>query len=210
MAHSKISICNLALAALGADPIRAFDENNKRARMCDVFYDMSRDLLLAKFDWPFARVYASLNQVDTTSMTVPDNQYVWQLPVDCMTPRTIQQLGSKDRWRVMGDKIYCDLSDEVYLYYTKKITNPSLFTDTYVALLTLRLAVSMGPAITSDKKLVELLQTQYSIAQAESWESDANIGNDYRAYDEDPENDTFVSADGYVNPDPNAGRTWPS
>ena len=53
---SKIGICNLALAHLGADSIRSFEETNKRARMADVFFDQVRDYLLSKFDWPFFRM----------------------------------------------------------------------------------------------------------------------------------------------------------
>ena len=200
MAHSKIQICNIALASLGAGPIRAFDEDNKRARMCDVFFDICRDLLLSKFDWPFARKYVQLQQVDAGALLleVPDSEYVYQLPADCRTPRDLQKRGNDVPWRVMGDKVYCMLEEDVYLFYTSQETNFALFTDTFANLLAMLMAVRMGPALTQDKDLVKSLTAQYGLAQAEAWESDANIGDNYREYDEDPNNDTFVNPDGAV------------
>ena len=41
---------------------------------------------------------------------------------------------------------------------------------------------------------------QFNIEQANAWESDANIGEDYREPDELPENDTFVNVDGFYDP----------
>lgn len=207
MSHSKVSICNIALAALGAASIRDFDESNKRARMCDVFYDFARGLILSKFDWPFARAYAELQQVDMTDEDEPDNTYTYQLPVDCKTPRTIKQLGSKDQWRVVGNTLQCALDDDLFLYYTRNVTDPALFSDTFVDLLYMKLAVQMGPSLTSDKKVIQLLSETYRLTQQESWESDANQGNDYRSYDENPDNDTFVNPDGVEYNGPNIWRT---
>ena len=64
MIYSKIGICNLALAAIGEDSIRDFADGNKRARMCDVFYETTRDYLLGQFDWAFARRQQALQQLN--------------------------------------------------------------------------------------------------------------------------------------------------
>jgi len=164
--------------------------------MCDVFFDTCRDLLLSKFDWPFARRYKKLQLLDATNMVVPEGEYVYQLPEDCRTPWVIQKRGNDTPWCVMGSQLYCKLGNDVYLYYTAQETNPSVFTDTFVNLLSLLLAVKMGPALTQDKDLIKLITGQYGMAQAESWESDANVGDSYREHDEDPNNDTFVNPPG--------------
>lgn len=197
MSNSKISICNLALAALGEDAIRSFDEANKRARMCSVFYDQARDYLLSKFDWPFARMLASLQPVVLDEDEVPDGEYAYQLPADCLTPRDLYPKGSRGYWRIAGNALFCSLTedDDVRLYYTKRVTDTILFSDTFVALLYLLIAVRISPAITQDKGVTRAMKEQYEIEVREAWESDANIGNDYRSYDEDPENDTFVNPD---------------
>lgn len=198
---SKIEICNVALAMLGADSIRSFDENNKRARMADVFFDFTRDYLLSKFDWPFARKFAKLQPLSTDEMTVPEGKQPYQLPNDCHTPRDIHPPGSKDPWSVMGKVLYCNtLSGEgdVFLYYTAASLEVSQYPHTFNNLLALGIAVKMCAAITQDKALQSALTDQFGVEQVNAWESEANVGEDYRMHDEDPNNDSFVYPDGVV------------
>ena len=201
MAVSKIEICNVALAALGADAIRSFDEKNKRARMADVFFDFTRDHLLAKFDWSFARKYAKIQPL--SGVTTPEGLYAYQIPNDCHTPRDIAPRGSKTRWMVMGNVLYCetdpDSGMDVMLYYTYRVIDTSKFPSVFNDLLALGLAVKMGPAITQDKALVGVLTDQFRLEQQNAWEFSANIGNDYREFDEDPNNDSFVYPDAVTN-----------
>ena len=168
MAISKIQICNLTLASLGEDSIRSFDENNKRARLCDVFYDITRDFLLSKFDWPFARTFRNLNEV-LVEFDVPDGVSVYQLPTDCETPRDIHPIGSRRHWYVQGNKLYVKTSDGtgVGLYYTRKETNQALFTATFSNLLAVGLSVRLCAPITQDKKLARDLLQQYNMMQAD-------------------------------------------
>jgi len=192
MAISKIQICNLALASLGEDSIRSFDENNKRARLCDIFYNITRDYLLSKFDWPFARTFTYLNEV-IVEHDVPEGMRVFQLPNDCENPRDISPLGSRQKWYIQADKLYTNI-EKVGLYYTKKEVNQALFSSTFSNLLALGISVRICPPITQDKQLAKDLHTQYNILQAETWESDANIGNNWEP-DDDHNNDTFVYPD---------------
>jgi len=199
MATSKVDICNVSLAMLGADSIRTLTENNKRARMASAFFDFTRDYILAKVDWSFARKYVQLQPLDQDDYTVPDNLYVYSLPSDCHVVRDMHPPGSKDKWHVMGRLFYCesDTGTDVYIYYTAKITDITIYSSAFNNLLALGLAVKMGPALTQDKQLVGTLQEQFMVEQVNAWETDANIGNQYRAFDEDPNNDTFVYPDGY-------------
>jgi len=203
MAVSKIEICNVALATLGADAIRSFSEKNKRARMADVFFDFTRDYLLAKFDWSFARKYVKLQPL--SGVTSPEGLYAYQLPNDCHTARDIAPRGSKTKWIVMGNSLFCEIDStsgvDVMLYYTYKIVDTSRFPSIFNDLLALGLAVKMGPAITQDKSLIAVLVEQFKIEQQNAWESSANVGNDYREFDEDPNNDSFVYPDGWIDPD---------
>jgi len=199
MPYSKIHICNIALALCGTDSIRSFDENNKKSRLSDIFFDSSRDYLLTKFDWPFARSLAKLNQLDISSETLPEGFAAYQIPSDCRNPRDIWPPGSKTSWEVYGDRIHTPEQDEVFLIYTSQRTDPTYFSDTFVGLLALHLAVRICPGVTQDKKLTKELYSQFVQEQRDAWESDANVGNDYRAHDEDPNNDTFVNPDNAVS-----------
>ena len=185
----------MALAMLGADSIRNFNEPNKRARMCDVFFEITKNYLLT-FDWPFARKYVELQEVDTTSMTVPENMYVFKLPNDCKQPRDVAPRGTNDKWEVKGNHVYTTLSTGVYLHYTAKADDASKYTDSFANLLAMGLAVRLAPSITQDKELTRALKEDYRIAQLEAWETEANVGNYYREPDEDPNNDSFVNPDG--------------
>lgn len=208
MSVSKIGICNIALAMLGAESIRSFDENNKRARMSDVFFDSTRDYLLTKFDWPFARKLAELQPLDADTMgvTVPLGYYLYQLPYDCKTPRDVLPSGSRNEWSIMSNMLYCRRPPEeldecpLILKYTRVVSDTTVYSDTFVNLLALGIAVKMSPAITQDKPLTAALMDQFNVEQLNAWESDANIGSEYRMADETPENDTFVNVDGWYDP----------
>ena len=118
MPSSKIHICNIALASLGAQSIRSFDEDNKAARMCDTFFDSTRDYLLSKFDWPFARAMAKLQAIDTSAETLPPGYTAYGLPNDCRTPRDILPPGSRQSWELIGDRIYTEVAGDIFLQYT--------------------------------------------------------------------------------------------
>lgn len=194
MAYSKVNISNMSLALVGAAPIRDFTENNKRARMCDVLFEPTANLLLNKFDWPFARKFAELNQLDMSAEDIPYGSYGYQVPNDCRVPRDIYPPGSRDYWEVLGEVIFCEQT-VVGLYYTAQVDSPAKYSDTFADLLSLALAVKICPAITQDKKLTAELKEQYRVTVVDAWETDANIGNSYREYNEDPLNDTFVNPD---------------
>lgn len=198
MAGSEVDICNQALALLGADEIRSFEESNKRSRMCKKFYDFNRDYLLSRFDWPFARDFETLQELDVSTEDVPEGEKAFQLPSDCRTPRDVHPPGSSTVWRIVGDRLFTTLSS-VGLYYTKQETNFAVFSDTFASVLALKIAVSMCGSLTQDKELAKTLYGQYLQELREAQESDANIGNDYRTYDENPENDSFVTGEAIGN-----------
>jgi hypothetical protein len=60
----------------------------------------------------------------------------------------------------------------------------------------LGIAVRLSPSVTQDKKLTAELREQFAFEQLNAWESEANIGNSYRAHDETPANDPFVNPEG--------------
>lgn len=195
MARSKIEICNIALGLLGASAIRDFNEDNKRARMCELFFDFTRDELLAKFDWTFARKVAKLRNV-IAKMPVPTGWQVCQLPADCLVPRNIEPPGTQYKWDIFGDTIVTDKVGTVYLRYTAVEINVLLYSATFCNMLATGVALKLCMPIAQDKKLFEHLTGIYMRMEAELFESDANIGTNYREYDNDPNNDTFVTSGG--------------
>jgi hypothetical protein len=78
------------------------------------------------------------------------------------------------------------------------VVDTSKYSSTFVDLLALALAVKICMPISQDKNLAGVLDQRYMQEQRDVWESDANIGNEYKKYDDKADNDTFVNPDGYV------------
>ncbi len=197
MVTSKISICNLALAALGEDSIRDFDEGNKRARMCDVFYEATRDYLLSAFNWPFARKQLQLNMLAEHEGYLPEGSFAYALPEDCHHPIDLLPEGSMQEWEVRGEELICQYGQDklIVLLYTKKILDPTKFSSPFTNLLSTALAVRLAMPITHDKELTKTILQQFEAEKREAWATDANIGNTHLHSDDDANKDSFVDAD---------------
>lgn len=208
MIYSKVGICNLALAAIGEDSIRDFDDGNKRARMCDVFYETTRDYLLSQFDWAFARKQVELQQLAESPDYMPESKYAYGVPSDCHNPLDLYPQGGLQVWEIRGQTLYCpyDSADDVtvVLIYTKKEIDPTKFTAQFVNLLSLALATRICAPLTQDSQLSELILKMYETEKREVWSNDASIGNKYLNNNEDPNLDSFVDADFA----PNSGITY--
>ena len=200
MITSKIGICNQALAAIGEDSIRDFDDGNKRARMCDVFYEVVRDYLLGQFDWPFARRQTELQKLAAPQDWVPEGTYAYGIPADCHHPLDLWPEGSMQNFEVRGEELYCEIDSAssevpVVLIYTRYEENPTKFSSQFSNLLSLALAVRVCLPLTEDKEMAKTLFGQYKDTAREAWGTDANIGNKHLHNDENPEFDPFVDPD---------------
>lgn len=210
MAHSEVSICNLALSILGADGIRSFEENNKRARLSKNSYDAARDFLLAKYDWSFSRNLLELQQVaeddPNVEVGIPDGYYLYKLPSDTIVPRDIWPRDSKLKWEVYGKYIMTTV-DPVYLYYSRLVTDVGEFNQPFIEAVSYMIAARMAHPITQDVKLGREYKAEARQAIIESIALDANIGSEYRRLDENPDFDSFVNP-GFGD-DIRRGDSWP-
>jgi len=200
MRKSKVDICNIALAYLGVEAIRSFEENNVRSRLCDVSFDVAKDYLLSTFDWPFARKYITLAQIDPDDVSVPEGDYAYSLPNDCITPMMVGEETENTKWRVEGNNLVCTIDEngEVNLYYTAQIVDTFAFSDPFINLLAMTLASRIGLPLTKNKKLVDSIMNQMVVVESQAWETEANKGNTYRRAEDDHNNDTFVTGGSQV------------
>ena len=195
MQYSKVGICNLALAALGEKAIRDFSEGNTRARMCDKFYEVTRDYLLGQFFWPFARVRKKLQELADPENWYPDGTRVFGIPSDCSKPIDVWPEGSFTTWEVLGDELALKKEGDVVLVYIKKELNPGKYSAQFVNLLSLALAVRMCMPLTQDETLSKTLLSQYMAEQNSAWSTDAAVGNKHLHNDNNPAYDAFVDPD---------------
>lgn len=201
---SEVSICNIALAYLGEEAIRSLTETNRRAGLCNSLYSVVRDSNLARSDWSFARTTVKLNQIT-------EDYYegaVFSLPSDCITPlNLLPRTQSRMPYKIEGGRVVLTGSNasepigfDLYLQYTKRETNTTLFSHSFIDILALDLAVRMCIPLTQDRKMAGDLKNELRILRLENEAEDANRGDEYRHPDENPENDSFVNppeGDGY-------------
>lgn len=190
---SEIEICNLALTRLGADSIRSFDEDNKRARLSQITYRHVRDLLLEDYEWVFNTKYAPLAQLAT--VTHPFFTYVYRVPSDCLYPRQIliedQPTKSTTKWEVFSNNLATDVED-AWLRYSEAITVTGFFPVYFIEAVAAQVAAELAPAIVQDKQRYNALMNVAEARLARARDKDAEIGVEYRFRDNDPDNDTFV------------------
>ena len=191
MAYSKIKVCNMALGMLGESFIRSFNDNDTKTRMCQIHYDIVVDTTLARFDWPFAREVAPLNELVVPEGKKIAGQKYYALPENCITPRYLFPEGSREAYTIVGRSLVTSV-ESPKLLYTRNDTTEALFSPMFVHILSLALAVRLSPALTQDKILTSSLKNLLQIELPDAAEVEANSDNNYRYADEVPENDTFV------------------
>lgn len=200
MASSTTEICNLALSHLGiSKEIGNVDsDNNANANACRRWFDDARDETFRDFNWPFATKYATLGLVETTPNT--DWAYSYRYPSDCARFRKVLNTVRNDtrQSRVpteiasddSGRLIYCDSEDAVGKY-TRKVTDVSLFTQDYVALLSLLLASYIAPRVTAGDPF-KLGERAYSLYIQSKTKAEATAFNEQQ--DDEVVDSEFIRA----------------
>ena len=155
MAVSVVSICNLALAKLGAYPISSLTEQSKEARLCNVFYEQLRDEVLRAHPWNFAEKRATLALTDTTDFGY---SYAYALPSDCIACRYLSD--STAVFSVVGTTLQTDDATGE-LVYTARITDPTYFDNLFIGALAARLAAELAQPMTGDRGTQQAMWTLY-------------------------------------------------
>lgn len=152
---SEIEICNMALSHLGQEKgIASFVERSAAANACSQFYQITRDMVLRAFPWPFATKIQALALVKKN----PNDEwgYSYRIPSDCLQTRKIQSGCRNDdkstriRFRISSDDtgglILTDKEDAI-LEYTQKITDSQRFSPDFTIALSRLLAFHIAPRI---------------------------------------------------------------
>jgi hypothetical protein len=195
MANSDTQICNIALGQIGVGRIADIKGTSQVERDCAAIYDDARDEVLADFDWSFARTQRTLSR----SATPPEFGYIssYQIPVDCLAVRNINHyvlIAAEDRiskaetikpkYEIFGDKIYCNL-DECQIVYTKRVTDPVMFTSKFVQALANRLAAVLANSIKKNAEM-SLKWWDFYYASINRNEELSNKGEDPRMAEINP------------------------
>lgn len=158
MALSEIQLCNAALIGLGAAKIASLTEDTAEAEIAAVLYPVTRDGLLSRHYWSFARGQADLAK--STAAPVADFAFAYQLPNNFIRA---ERLGDRKaaripvRYQILEDRLHTD-ADPAVLTYTFRPTSPSwppYFDTALIALLRAEFAL---PVTEDPNRAAALLQ----------------------------------------------------
>ena len=169
----SVTICNLALGMLGMPQITTLEETNNSGNLCRTFYPVLRDRVLRDHSWSFATAWEELQLLAETSLD-PEFPYVCALPGDAI--RVLDLVGGAP-YRKLGRRILVNALPATVVY-TRRVTDCSLFDETFCEALQYLLAAEIGMANTRDAQLVNYYRQQYqaALAVARSIDSSENRG----------------------------------
>ena len=153
---SQVSICNLALVAIGSSAfIQSMDEESVEARYAKLVYDAARRAVLRAHPWNFATVRDSLASVTAQKSKY---SYSYALPTKCIKARYIVPLipDEKIPFEVALSNdgsfriLHTDMPD-AELAFTYDLENPDLFDPMFVDTFALGLASRLAPVIAPAK-----------------------------------------------------------
>ena len=156
---SVVDICNLALNEIGEEPIMDLLEDSKQSRLCNQFYELTRDMILRAHPWNFAIKRVELAMLAETPAF--DYSYCFQLPTDCLK---LQQTDDRyDHFKVEGRKVLSNNSI-VKALYIARITDTEQFDSLFVEALSLMLASKISYNLSDNNGLSQALYAKYEAA----------------------------------------------
>ena len=150
---SVIDICNLALAGLGVeDQIVSLTQDSVNARMCNLFYEHTRDAELRAHPWNFAIKRAQL--AETTAPKF-GKAAAFQLPTDyirLLHPDPAENFNTLD-WQIEtganGNKvIVTDEETLLEIRYIHRVTDPNLFDPLFQECLVAAMRIQLCEKVT--------------------------------------------------------------
>lgn len=153
---SEVSICNSALAKIGAPRIASLTDGSTAAQVANEQYAKIRDQVTSAHPWVFAKKRQSLALLDTTPPF--GFKLAYQLPDDCLGVLEVND--ELIPYKIEGRQLLCDYTG-IMILYISQVTDPTLFDQTYLTALEFRLASEFAYAITQNATLAQSMYTAY-------------------------------------------------
>lgn len=132
---TELEVKNYALALVGAESISATtDTNDKRVRLCTIFYENVRDTLLREHNWNFAVTTVELTPV----ASIPDAEEEvhgtkYTLPSNCI--KVIKMENYDGDYLTAGSFLYADMESELIISYIRNDLTVPYYTPDFTRLL---------------------------------------------------------------------------
>jgi len=129
---SEVTICNMALRELHANPIANLSEGSLEASVCNLYYELARNFVLVAAPWNFAIKRTDI--LATTTAPKWDYQYAYTYPVDCLRLLSINDRDAG--WRVelneSDTKVIVTNLQKAKLKYIKEIKDTQQFSSSFI------------------------------------------------------------------------------
>lgn len=155
---STVSICNMALTALGAARITDITEDSENARRLNAIYQDIKDEVLMSHPWNFAIKRATLAALSAVPEWEYDAQF--QLPSDCI--RVLNTDDDSLEYKIEGRVIVTN-GTSLKIRYIARIDDPAQFSPGFVTALAERLAAELAYPVTSSTSLRESMLKTYQL-----------------------------------------------
>lgn len=166
---SDVSICNQALAMLGADRIASLLDPSREALLCSQFYTTVRRGLLRRRPWNFAKAQAQL----AASATPPLHTWSTAFPLPADFVRMVDEPEEvSPAYEVMGDQLLANEAGPFNCVYIRDVTDATLFDDLFVGALAAALAAELARPLTQS-----VTSEQYAAQKVQARLDDAALVN---------------------------------
>ena len=164
---TDLSVCNSALIKLGAEPITALTDLNKRAKLCAQQYPILKQKLLNEHPWNFAIAREVLN----ANTNVPAFGYSssFDLPTDYL--RALEADDGDTDYQREGDQLLAN-SSSIELRFILEV-DASEFTNSFAEALAFELAHDLSYSLIQSQDTRERLEAaaERSVAKARSFDA---------------------------------------
>jgi hypothetical protein len=175
MAYSTVGIVNIALQKIGVMRIAALGESSEQAIAANAVWQYIRDEVLQAKEWTFAKVKVALAQ----NATSPSQgyEYAYTLPADFLRmdrddkdDPAVYPSGYNYAIETLADRTLClftdydNSSENLYIRYIRRITDPQKFTPMFISALAFRLAAELAIPRTEGLKKYKAMMEMYSQA----------------------------------------------
>jgi hypothetical protein len=173
--QTKIQIWNMALDILREQPLSSTTDNDPAAKWLSRNYDQQRDYLLERSLWKFALARASIAADSVAPAFGWAYRYLMPNDLVRLIPPTYNGvwMGTPIPYEKDGDYLLCNVGGPLNIRYVKRVTNEGLFTNSFVQLLSLRLARSMSHWMTGKQSMTQMVDAMLKEAWNETREMEA-------------------------------------
>jgi len=139
-------ICRQAILRVGSANL--FEPFGEPMALAQSFYEVTRDELLADFQWSFTRSQISIAK-DAAN---PTTGYAYRYTIPAGTGQIIRVNNIDDadntaKWEVVGGYIHTDLVTPIVVDITTKVTDPAKFPPIFTHILTVTLAIKLNSIV---------------------------------------------------------------